>query len=165
VTKELSLSTLWRHTGEAEVQLHLFLTSALDGGEWSAYYPTDLPSGRNLVTYYFIMTLDYKAQSVNSWKENSLFVLWIVSKPSHRPCVQCCSGWYVYGVCIIRRSPARCLYAHVRSVILWNSCSYWCAWKCKYFFLITEFNFLEDQFHQRCSDISIDNKTRHPSLR
>jgi len=33
------------------------------------------------------MTLDYKGQSVNSWKENSLYVLWIVSKPSHRLCV------------------------------------------------------------------------------
>lgn len=31
---KLSLSTLRRHTGEAEVNLHLCLTSVLDGGEW-----------------------------------------------------------------------------------------------------------------------------------
>ena len=28
-----------RHTGGAEVQLHSFLTSSIDGGEWSASHP------------------------------------------------------------------------------------------------------------------------------
>ena len=28
-----------RHTGGAEVQLHSFLNSSLDGGEWSASHP------------------------------------------------------------------------------------------------------------------------------
>jgi hypothetical protein len=30
----LPLCIPWRHTGGTEVQLHSFLTSALDGGEW-----------------------------------------------------------------------------------------------------------------------------------
>ena len=32
----LFLSTSWRHVGGVEVYLHSFLTSAIDGGEWSA---------------------------------------------------------------------------------------------------------------------------------
>jgi hypothetical protein len=34
-TVNMSLTTPWRHIGGTEVQLHSFLTSALDGGEWS----------------------------------------------------------------------------------------------------------------------------------
>jgi hypothetical protein len=30
----------WRHIGGVEVQLHTFLTSALDGGEWPASHPS-----------------------------------------------------------------------------------------------------------------------------
>jgi len=33
--------------GEAEVELHAFLTSALDRGEWSAYAPATLIFGRD----------------------------------------------------------------------------------------------------------------------
>ena len=32
----LSLCTSYRHMGKVGVSLHLFLTSILDGGEWSA---------------------------------------------------------------------------------------------------------------------------------
>jgi len=47
---ELSLSTAWRHTGGVEVQLHSFLTSALDGGEWTTTRPDRcIPGGRNPV--------------------------------------------------------------------------------------------------------------------
>jgi hypothetical protein len=35
VKSMLFLSTLWRHISGAEVQLHLFSTSALDAGEWA----------------------------------------------------------------------------------------------------------------------------------
>ena len=39
VEVKLSLSTPWGHIVGIEVQLHSFLTSALDGGEWSASPP------------------------------------------------------------------------------------------------------------------------------
>ena len=39
VEVKLSLSTPWGHTVGIEVQLNSFLTSALDGGEWSASTP------------------------------------------------------------------------------------------------------------------------------
>jgi hypothetical protein len=45
---KLSLSTPWRHTGRAEVLLHLFLTSTLDGGEWSNSFPGRFTPGKAL---------------------------------------------------------------------------------------------------------------------
>ena len=36
---KMLLSTPWRHIGRVEVQLHSFLTSVLDGGEWSTSHP------------------------------------------------------------------------------------------------------------------------------
>jgi len=33
----LSVSTSLRHMGVVEVQVHSFLTAALDGGEWSSH--------------------------------------------------------------------------------------------------------------------------------
>jgi len=36
---KMSLSTPWRHIGRAELQLYSFLTSVLDGGEWSTLRP------------------------------------------------------------------------------------------------------------------------------
>jgi len=38
-SKKLFLSTPWRHTGEAKVQLHPFLTLVLNGDVWSASCP------------------------------------------------------------------------------------------------------------------------------
>jgi hypothetical protein len=38
-TTNLSLSRLYRHTCEVEVQLHSFLTSALDESKWSTSSP------------------------------------------------------------------------------------------------------------------------------
>jgi hypothetical protein len=32
--RKKSLSTVWRHTGTVEIQLHSFITSALSGDEW-----------------------------------------------------------------------------------------------------------------------------------
>jgi hypothetical protein len=43
---KLSLSTPRRHIGEVEVQLHSFLTSALDGGEWSSSSPGRFALGK-----------------------------------------------------------------------------------------------------------------------
>jgi len=41
VNPVLQLSTApWRRIGEAEIQLHAFLTAALDGGDWSAPHPS-----------------------------------------------------------------------------------------------------------------------------
>jgi hypothetical protein len=36
---KLSSSTPWKHIGGLEVQLHLFLRLAQDGGEWSKSRP------------------------------------------------------------------------------------------------------------------------------
>lgn len=36
---QFSLHAPWRHKSADEVKLHLFLTSALGGSEWSAIYP------------------------------------------------------------------------------------------------------------------------------
>lgn len=43
---KLSLHIPWRYTWEMEVQLFSFLSSALDGCEWSASHPATLPPGR-----------------------------------------------------------------------------------------------------------------------
>ena len=43
---KLSLSTPKRHIGGAEVQLHSFLTSSLDGREWSTSRPSRFISGK-----------------------------------------------------------------------------------------------------------------------
>jgi hypothetical protein len=36
---ELALCMCWRHIEVVDVELHSFLTLALDGGEWSTSYP------------------------------------------------------------------------------------------------------------------------------
>jgi len=41
LTVKIFLSSPRRHTGGAEVWLHSFLTSALDGSEWSRHIPQD----------------------------------------------------------------------------------------------------------------------------
>jgi len=42
----LSLSAPRRHTGGEEVQLHSFLTTTLDGGEWSVSQPDRFTAGK-----------------------------------------------------------------------------------------------------------------------
>jgi hypothetical protein len=45
----LSPSTIpWSHLGEAEVKFHVYLTSALDGGEWSASCSSHFTSGEKV---------------------------------------------------------------------------------------------------------------------
>jgi len=46
-----SLSTPWKHTGGGEVQLHSFLISALDGGEWSTSCPCRTTLAKNPDTH------------------------------------------------------------------------------------------------------------------
>ena len=48
---DLSLYMTWRHIERVEVELHLFLMSALDAGEWSAFYP------RYFIPKTFIMSV------------------------------------------------------------------------------------------------------------
>jgi hypothetical protein len=43
--ENLSLSRPWKHIGGKEVELHTFLTSALDTGEWSASHSSYLVPG------------------------------------------------------------------------------------------------------------------------
>ena len=42
----------WKHTGAAKVQLHSFLTWALDGGEWSTARPGHSTQGKNPSTLW-----------------------------------------------------------------------------------------------------------------
>jgi hypothetical protein len=47
VKVKLSRYTPWRHVGERKESSYSYLTSALDGGEWSASRPSrDLPLGK-----------------------------------------------------------------------------------------------------------------------
>ena len=43
---KLSQSMPWRHTAEADIQLHLFFNSALDGGELQTSYPNHFTPGK-----------------------------------------------------------------------------------------------------------------------
>jgi hypothetical protein len=45
VKANFSLSTLLRHIRAVELQLHLFLTSSLDGGEWLTSQPGHFTPG------------------------------------------------------------------------------------------------------------------------
>jgi len=49
------LSTMpWRCTGGVEVQLHAFLTLAIDGGEWSASCPSCFTYGERASSIHWI---------------------------------------------------------------------------------------------------------------
>jgi hypothetical protein len=39
----------WRRVGEVEIQLHAFLTSALDGGKWLASRPEERAPGTHWI--------------------------------------------------------------------------------------------------------------------
>jgi hypothetical protein len=44
---KIALSTPWKHKGEVDVELHSFLSSALDGRRWTILLPVRLPPGNN----------------------------------------------------------------------------------------------------------------------
>jgi hypothetical protein len=49
----LSLSMPWKYVGEAEVELHSFLTWTLDGGEWSVNFTSlSLYSGEGILARF-----------------------------------------------------------------------------------------------------------------
>ena len=59
----VSLSTLRRHTGTAEVQIHSFLTLTAEGGEWLTSRTSLFLWVTNLYTHWMIGWVDFRADS------------------------------------------------------------------------------------------------------
>lgn len=70
----------WRHIRRMWIQLHSFLTSTLDAGEWSAWCPScSTPRERapsNHWTWYTMHNIIYHVLIVKEWRRLGLHIFW-----------------------------------------------------------------------------------------